>query len=193
MTVEQDRFEKEVNFLDNNPEYSVVGSWVKIFPRNEIVKLPETPKLLDFLNECCVIHPTVMFRKSDFEKYNLKYDENFLVAQDYELWCRAVKKIKFYNIQEVLLNYRVEGQGNACKRRDERIKNTIRIQQNILDSLIGDRKLKETIIKKIFFRKKISKNFLEQIFSIKNSYIFNKQYKVITILGIEFKFLQKQY
>lgn len=37
------------------------------------------------------------------------------------------------------------------------------------------------------------KTFLEHIFSIKNHLIYNKKYKVITILGLELKFLTKEY
>lgn len=185
------RLEKEINFLKENPEYSVVGSLAKIIPRNEVVKLIEKPKLLDFFYKCWIIHPTVMFRKEDFIKYNLKYNEKFLVAQDYELWSRAVKVLKFYNIQDILLYYRIEGQGNATKRRNERIQNAINIQQNILNSLTYDKKLQNLIIKEIHLKQKINKDFKEQIFSIKNSFEFNKEYKVITLFGMEIKILRK--
>lgn len=188
-----ERFEKEITFLENNPEYSLVGSWFKVFPRNEIAKMIEKPRLLDFFNKCWIIHSSVMFRKKDFVENNLFYNENLNCAIDYDLWCRAIKKLKFYNIQEILINYRVEGQGIATKKRDERIKNTIRIQQNILDSLTSDKKLQKRIIKGICSKQKIGKNLKEQIFSVKNSLEFDKKYKIITILGIEIRFLNKIY
>ena len=69
-----DRLEKQFKFLEENPEISIVGSWIKHFPKTEIVKVPAFPDLMDFLNSCVMNHPTVMFRKSDFLKYDLKYN-----------------------------------------------------------------------------------------------------------------------
>ncbi len=188
-----ERLEKEINFLENNFEYSLVGSWFKVFPRNEIVKTIKEPKLLDFFKRCWLIHSSVMFRKKDFVENNLFYNESLNCAIDYDLWCRAVTKLKFYNLQEILINYRVEGQGIATKRRDERIKNTINIQQTILDSLTSDNGLQQKIVKGIYSNQKIGKKFSEQIFSIKNSLEFNKKFKIITILGLEIKVLRKIY
>ena len=189
-----ERLEKEYKFLENNPEYSLVGSWFEVFPRKSVGKMLETPKILDFFHKCWIMHSSVMFRKEDFEKNNLYYDENLNCAVDYDLWCRAAAKfLKFYNLQEVLVKYRVEGQGIATKRRDERIRNTIRIQQNILDSLSSDKKLQRELVKVLYSQEKVEKNFREQIFSVKNSIEFNKKYKVITILGIEIKILYKVY
>lgn len=188
-----ERLEKEVEFLEKNQDYSLVGSWFEVFPRKSIGKMLETPKILDFFHKCWIMHSSVMFRKSDFEKYNLYYDESLNCAIDYDLWCRAVKYLKFYNIQEVLVRYRVEGQGIATKRRDERIRNTIRIQQKILDALTSDKKIQEKLAKTLYSNEKIDKNFMEQIFSVKNSIQYNKKYKVITILGLEIKVLCKVY
>ena len=92
-----------------------------------------------------------------------------------------------------MVRYRVEGQGIATKRRDERIRNTIRIQQKILDALTSDKKIQEKLAKTLYLNEKIDKNFMEQIFSVKNSIQYDKKYKVITILGIEFKVLYRVY
>lgn len=186
------RLEKEINFLESNPEYSLVGSCFEVFPRNDIGKMMEEPKYFDFLHNCWLMHSSVMFRKSDFEKYNLYYNENLNCAIDYDLWCRAVKYLKFYNIQEVLLKYRVEGQGIATRRRDERIRNTINIQQKMLDELTFDKKMQERIIDVIYKNKKVGKKFHEQIFSVKNFIKFNKKYKIVTILGLEIKIFCKK-
>ena len=139
------------------------------------------------------VFDAIMYNNGEKVKTNLYYDESLNCAIDYDLWCRAVKYLKFYNIQEVLVRYRVEGQGIATKRRDERIRNTIRIQQKILDALTSDKKIQEKLAKTLYSNEKIDKNFMEQIFSVKNSIQYNKKYKVITILGLEIKVLCKVY
>lgn len=188
-----DRLKKEIEFLESHPDYSLVGSWFEQFPSKKIGKMMQEPKILDFLHTCWLMHSSVMFRKKDFEKYSLFYNENLNCAIDYDLWCRAIRFLRFYNLQEILVKYRVEGQGIATKRRDERVKNTIQIQQGILDYLTSDCRLQKKIINTVYFDQKIDKSFCEQIFSVKNSLKFNKKYKVITILGFELKLLVKEY
>lgn len=57
--------------------------------------------------ESCFAHPTVMIRKFSLDKWGVKYNEDFLVSQDYELWVSLFERgAKFHNIQEVILKYR---------------------------------------------------------------------------------------
>ena len=43
-----ERFEKQLKFLEENPEYSLVGSWAEVIPNKRIIKLPAN---LSFLIE----------------------------------------------------------------------------------------------------------------------------------------------
>ena len=52
------------------------------------------------------MHPTIMFRKDIIEKAELTYNKDYKVIQDYDLWSRAVDKVRLENIPEVLLRYR---------------------------------------------------------------------------------------
>ena len=187
------RLEKELRFLEENPNYSLTGSAFEIFPHNKNVYLQENPKLLDFFHTYQLCHSSVMFRKSDFEKYKLFYDESLNCAVDYDLWCRAVQYLKFHNLQEVLVMYRMHKQGIATKKRDERIKNTIKIQQGILDLLTSDNKMQKHLIDALYSEYKVTQNPIEQIFSIKNFLKFDRQYKIMTILGLKIKIYVKTF
>jgi glycosyltransferase involved in cell wall biosynthesis len=104
-----DRFRKQVEFMDKHPKVAVVGSWQRHFGRYDLIhKPPESHEELkaSFLFNCNICHSTLMLRKKAFVEHNLWYDNRFL-AEDYELWCRAVWKTRFYTIQEVLGEYRV--------------------------------------------------------------------------------------
>lgn len=105
-----ERFEKQVKFLDENPDVGVLGTWFKYFPSNRIIKTQTNSKDIE---ECLLVnsnnigHPTVMLRNSVFKNNNIKYDEEALYVEDYAMWLSLIDKIKFANLDKVLLKYRI--------------------------------------------------------------------------------------
>lgn len=107
----KNRIRIQNDFLDNNPNISIVGSWARLI--NEEGKITGTIKTsitnkeisneLLFKNQ--IIHPSVMIRKSVFDEYGT-YNEKILRSQDYDLWLRLRKKVEFHNIDQFLLDYR---------------------------------------------------------------------------------------
>ena len=150
-----ERFEKQVTFLDNNPQITVLGSWFETFPKKEIYKHPKNPKYLDFTKFCCIAHPSVMLRRSVFEKFNLTYNPNYK-CEDYELWSRAVRILDFYNLQEVLLKYRVHS-SNASKTNPDFDADVAKVRQNMLDYLSGNSLLGKLKIIKRKIKNRIKK------------------------------------
>jgi len=56
------------------------------------------------LKKSLLIHPSILVKK---EWYVLnKYDENYIRAEDFELWCRTYEYTNFFRIKEPLLLYR---------------------------------------------------------------------------------------
>lgn len=110
------RFAKQVAFMDANPEVGVCGTWFKLFDEN--IKLaksercypsdPERFKLNMLFVECSMAHPSAMIRKSIFQN-NQPYEFDYISkAEDYELWCRLIRRgILFTNLPEFLFYYRV--------------------------------------------------------------------------------------
>lgn len=124
-----ERFEKQVNFLDKNPDVDVLGTWFNCFPRNRVVKTFTNDKNI---KECFLInsnnigHPTVMLRKATFEKLNARYDENATYVEDYALWLSLIDKVKFANLPEILLNYRIHKK-SICKTKN--VEQSLNIQK----------------------------------------------------------------
>ena len=112
-----DRFALQVKFLDKNRAYGLVGSLQHHFGVNTdyIHDVPKEHKdiLAGLIYDCLVCHSTIMMRKKAFIDNDLFYDKA-KQAEDYELWTRACKIFKFYNIPEVLGEYRV-GEDNITK------------------------------------------------------------------------------
>jgi glycosyltransferase involved in cell wall biosynthesis len=108
------RFEIQYKFLVQNPDISVVGSWIAEFSNNinninTYRKLPEEHyDLYNFAKKRCPLnHPTVMFKKSDI--LNVGSYNNFRFQQDYHLWGRMLNSgYKMANIPMVLLFMRAD-------------------------------------------------------------------------------------
>jgi glycosyltransferase involved in cell wall biosynthesis len=107
-----ERLEKQVLYLQKNPEIDIVGSsYYAIDSDNSILGFRKTnfnPKSInDILKNGCFAHPSVMGKLNWFKKN--KYDEAWERMEDLELWIRTFPKSQFRNLEEPLLFYRVFG------------------------------------------------------------------------------------
>ena len=154
-----ERFEKEYEFLEEHKDISIVSAWIEVFSeinyklhkkKIKIWKAKTYPKILDFLKRCELIHPACMWRKNDFEKYNLLYEDGYYGAQDYALFAKAIRYLKFPNIQEPLLKYR-RYPNNVSRNKKCIKKESLKVKNEILEYLTSndkDKKLLYTLFKK---------------------------------------------
>lgn len=101
------RLQTQFDFMEQNPDIGICGSWLKSFGAEE--KIIQTLKTHEDIRDlmffsCAIPHQTSIYRIVDQILY---YSEDYASAQDYELWCRKINELKFANIPEVLLLYRV--------------------------------------------------------------------------------------
>lgn len=116
-----DRFEKQLKFLQENPDIAVVSSWMACFEDNpdQIVFIRRMPqkhedisKIARFRNPIC--HPPAMFRRSEIEAVG-GYTHRRR-NQDYHLWARMLLNgSKITCIPETLYKFRCNS--NFLKRR----------------------------------------------------------------------------
>lgn len=108
------RIEKEVEFLEHNPDHDIVSTLFFAFRSENPNKryLHHSP-LRDgelrgyMLFKSGICHPAVMIRKRVFTELGLKFEQEYLHVEDYALWSEAIYKTKIGNINEPLLLYRV--------------------------------------------------------------------------------------
>jgi len=127
------RLEKQIEFLENNPEISLVGSSMQYFEGSKRKFIAPTGyKNIRFLmlRESVIAHPTVVFRSEDFK--NLRFDPDFKHAEDYEFWCRALKTLKFDNLEEILLDYRIHKNQIGSKHNATQTKNALKARKNYI-------------------------------------------------------------
>lgn len=106
-----DRLESQVTFLDNNPDFKLVGSWCEIIDNDgkliDVWKLDFSPDYINYILHFrnCLTHSTVMFDRALALELN-GYNESIERAQDYEFWTRFNKKTRIMQLQEFLLQRR---------------------------------------------------------------------------------------
>lgn len=136
------RLERQVEFLNNNPEIGVCGTAIEIFGsvpgRVDIYPASHSEIQSYSLFDCPFCHPTVMLRKNLFDKFDLYYDGSFYPTEDFELWTRAVKCFPTANLREVLLRYRVHEKSMTGADWDEMDKQAARAIEPLLNQLGAD-------------------------------------------------------
>lgn len=158
------RFEKQIAFLDSNPDYVLCGTNFSILETNEIKILPENHDAIQmqFIANCCMAHPSVMFRKSVFLENNIQYNSEKEPAEDYDLWVRLLQYGKLYNIQDVLLRYRVHNMQTSHLKAAKQAKNSLDIKLDLFKYLKPSfNEIEETIYRKRLSDLPIDLNELE--------------------------------
>jgi len=116
------RLEHQIAYLEAHPDIDVLGTAFELFSdedEGKIITLPATDKSirkrLPF--RFCFCHPSVMFKRETILKCSGYQGAKF--CQDMELWLRLSrdKAIKFANMPEPLLRYRIHS-GQAKGRRE---------------------------------------------------------------------------
>lgn len=108
-----DRLAVQAEFLDSHPEYGFVGCTAQILDEGRIRgrrDVPRRPGKKDFLPHSPYIHPSVMFRKSVFEKFGGYCESRHMRrCEDYEIFMRLHGMGCYgYNLQKELFCYREE-------------------------------------------------------------------------------------
>lgn len=127
-----ERFEKQVAFMDANPQTDICGSYAIEIDENDDAF---SNKLMPVSHsDCekferkrdCMIHPAVMFHKSYFEKAGL-YPEDTYWDQDTIMWAKGFKAgCVFANIPEYLLQFRVDSKFWLRRRGTARAKSVLK-------------------------------------------------------------------
>lgn len=111
----ENRLETQYNYLESNPNIDVLGTAAEYFGNGK--RTIVTPFLDHETIKCKILfdspftHSSVMIRKITLTKYNVKYNESYPKAQDYDLWAQLASfdNVTFGSIDKVLVRYRIHG------------------------------------------------------------------------------------
>lgn len=108
-----DRLMKQVKYLNENKNVSIVGCIADVFDDSGIwgeFLIPENPTVNDFLWNCPFLHPTVLMRADDLKKVDCyRISKETMRCEDYDLFMRMyANSMVGHNIQEKLFQYNIE-------------------------------------------------------------------------------------
>ncbi len=109
----RERLEAQVNFLDENPQIGLLGTAYHLVDHcGRILKTRRPPQTdtairwhMIFSNPFC--HSSVMLRRCLTEHMEIRYDNRWQMAQDYELWSRVLQYTRGANLSLPLVCLRV--------------------------------------------------------------------------------------
>lgn len=105
------RLERQVKFLESNPQYGWCGTCVELIDENGVWgvrMMTEEPNRKDYYRYSPFVHPSVMFRAELFgAEHRYRENEETLRCEDYEMFMSLMQNgVRGYNIQEILFQYR---------------------------------------------------------------------------------------
>ena len=105
------RLQVQVDFLETHSEIDLVSVGMQLFGVKEDIWIreqdPEKVKI-NALFHSPVLHASSVWQKDSFEKHGLRFRQEMVPAEDYDLWTRALLKgLKLVNLPEVLYKYRL--------------------------------------------------------------------------------------
>lgn len=107
-----DRLQVQVDYMEAHPEVDILGGGMTYFGGAHGTALPqpgERPLTFSlFMRGCALMHPTVMMRRASIEAHGLRYEQEFIYAEDYRLWVMALEAgLRLVNLDRPLIKYRV--------------------------------------------------------------------------------------
>jgi len=141
------RFEKQVAYLDMHPDVGVVSCWQEYFPEKKIIQPKENYTYLDLIKwHPHLPHPCAMLRASVFKEHNIRYNDAYRYAEDYDVWYQIITFTKISVIQEVLYLYRWDRFNASIKHWETQMSHSAEIKQKLLDRITDDRHIQDKLM-----------------------------------------------
>lgn len=129
----KDKFNKQIEYLENNPKVKILGTWANILDKNHKflyhlehpINYEEIKKKMYF--NSMFLNPSVVFCSEILEKtglYPTKYKRN---SEDYAFFFKAIKYYEAQNYPEYLMDYVITPNSLSSSKRKEQVLNRIRI------------------------------------------------------------------
>lgn len=139
------RLKVQVDYLETHPEVDLVSVGMQLFGAKDGVWIreqnPEKVKI-NALFYSPVLHASSVWRKDSFEKHGLRFSQEMVPAEDYDLWTRALLKgLKLVNLPEVLYKYRIHD-AQSTSQTEKSTEKCRLVQRNYLKTALPSLSLK---------------------------------------------------
>lgn len=135
------RIEKQVHFMETNPEFVACSSWIENFyedlDRSEIIKYEENTDEIRIrtLYQNHFVHPGSFIRKDFLIKTGMLFDKSYIHSEDYHFFVKLSEIGKLYNIQEPLVKVRKHLSNVSVLNADIQNRNSINVIKYQLEKI----------------------------------------------------------
>lgn len=130
------RLEVQIKYLKEHPDIDLCSCGMELFgARSEIWVRESDPEKIKItaLHHSPILHASSVWRKESFDKFGLRFRQDMVPAEDYDMWCRAIAAgLKLVNIPEVLYRYRIH-ESQATQDRTKRLRKDNEVRKNYLN------------------------------------------------------------
>ena len=161
------RFEKQIAYFRDHPEIGCLGGRADVIGDDkDKINFPcvsghEAIEAFLIFEGCAFCQSTVMVRKSIIDKYNIRYKNKFVPAEDYAFWLDLVGKTKFENLEEKLLSYRFHHENISHKQRTKQMESAHSTQIEAIKKYCELPVLNAEILTKFYSSQPLSKEELD--------------------------------
>lgn len=134
------RLERQVRFLRRHPDVGFCGSWVRRFGADQAAQIYRRPvgaarvrAFAAFDNP--MVHSSVMLRRDLLSRLGDGYRDEYVDAEDYDLWNRLLEITRGDNLPEILLDYRVHAQSVTLQKSEAMDRTACRVLKHELSRL----------------------------------------------------------
>lgn len=120
------RLEVQVKYMEEHPDIDLCSCGMKMFGAKDDVWVrdsdPEKVKVTALFFSP-ILHASSIWKKESFDKYGLRFRQEMVPAEDYDMWCRALSKgLKLVNLPNVLYRYRIHPSQATTQTEKSRLK-----------------------------------------------------------------------
>ena len=179
-----DRLRIQVDYLEAHPEVDLVSVGMQLFGEKDEIWVrepnPEKVKIIALFHSP-ILHASSVWRRARFEKNGLRFRQEMVPSEDYDMWTRAlVKGLKLVNLRQVLYKYRIHP-AQATTRTDLTAEKDRIVQQNYLCAALPSlsRKNREAFPDKVWpvFFANVKAGFFNRILLAQRLYKMRKAAK----------------
>ena len=133
--VDLKKLEKQYKYIMQHPQIDILSSNLYFIDKdwnNTWTRIYDKDISNSILNESPICHAASIVKKEVFDKYGW-YNENFNLAEDYDLWLRFFsKKCEFGIYDGCLYHYRIFDDSWKVKTLKRQLKATINVKENAI-------------------------------------------------------------
>lgn len=151
------RLQVQFDFMEKHTTIVASGSFFTFIGNEQnIIKRPVLPDevLTSLMLFCAIANPTSMIRRKVVMDHHIRYDHNYIFAEDYKFWTELVKYGPLANIPLVLLKYRISETQVSSVHKNQQISISQKISSEMISYFLShidkkDNMLMEKVTKEL--------------------------------------------